>query len=177
MVSLVELNKGEDVDFIAALGDVFEHSPWLVERTASARPFSSRDALIDALIVAMREAAEEEKLALIRAHPDLAGKAARAGDLTDHSRHEQSSVGLDRLSSVGLDRLSDEEYDCFTRLNDTYKATFGFPFIIAVLDHTKDSILTAFEDRLESDRASQIDEAIRNIGRIVSLRVLGTVTE
>ncbi len=169
MVSLVELNKGEDVDFIAALGDVFEHSPWLVERTASARPFSSRDALIDALMVAMREAAEEEKLALIRAHPDLAGKAARAGDLTDHSRHEQSSVGLDRLS--------DEEYDCFTRLNDTYKATFGFPFIIAVLDHTKDSILTAFEDRLESDRASQIDEAIRNIGRIVSLRVLGTVTE
>ena len=120
-------------------------------------------------MVAMREAAEEEKLALIRAHPDLAGKAARAGDLTDHSRHEQSSVGLDRLS--------DEEYDCFTRLNDTYKATFGFPFIIAVLDHTKDSILTAFEDRLESDRASQIDEAIRNIGRIVSLRVLGTVTE
>jgi 2-oxo-4-hydroxy-4-carboxy-5-ureidoimidazoline decarboxylase len=169
MVSLVELNKGEDADFIVALGDVFEHSPWLVARTASARPFSSRDALIDALMVAMREAAEEEKLALIRAHPDLAGKAARAGDLTDHSRHEQSSVGLDRLS--------DEEYDRFTRLNDTYKATFGFPFIIAVLDHTKDSILTAFEDRLESDRASQIDEAIRNIGRIVSLRVIGTVTE
>jgi 2-oxo-4-hydroxy-4-carboxy-5-ureidoimidazoline decarboxylase len=169
MVSLVELNKGEDADFIAALGDVFEHSPWLVARTASARPFSSRDALIEALMMAMREAAEEEKLALIRAHPDLAGKAARAGDLTDHSLHEQSSVGLDRLS--------DEEYDRFTRLNDTYKETFGFPFIIAVLDHTKDSILAAFEDRLEGDRAGQIDEAIKNIGRIVSLRVLGTVTE
>ena len=169
MVSLVELNKGEDVDFIAALGDVFEHSPWLVARTASARPFASRDALIDSLMMAMREAAEEEKLALIRAHPDLAGKAARAGDLTVHSLHEQSSVGLDRLS--------DEEYDRFTRLNATYKEIFGFPFIIAVLDHTKDSILAAFEDRLKGDRGSQIDEAIKNIGRIVSLRVLGTVTE
>ncbi len=169
MVSLVELNKGADADFIAALGDVFEHSPWLVARTASARPFASRDALIDALMAAMREAAEEEKLALIRAHPDLAGKAARAGDLTDHSRHEQASVGLDRLS--------DEEYDRFTLLNDTYKERFGFPFIIAVLDHTKDSILAAFEERLENDRSSQIDEAIKNIGRIVSLRVLGTVTE
>ncbi len=169
MVSLVELNKGEDADFIAALGDVFEHSPWLVARTAAARPFVSRDALIEALMVAMREAVEEEKLALIRAHPDLAGKAARAGDLTDHSRHEQSSVGLDRLS--------DEEYDRFTRLNDAYKEKFGFPFIIAVLDHTKETILAAFEVRLESDRDSQIDEAIKNIGRIVSIRVLGTVTE
>ena len=169
MVSLVELNRGKDANFIAALGDVFEYSPWLVARTASARPFASRDALIDSLMVAMREAAEEEKLALIRAHPDLAGKAVRVGDLTDYSLHEQSSVGLDRLS--------DEEYDRFTRLNDTYKKTFGFPFIIAVLDHTKDSILAAFEDRLEGDRGSQIDEAIKNIGRIVSLRVLGTVTE
>jgi len=73
--------------------------------------------------------------------------------------------------------LSDEEYDRFTLLNDTYKERFGFPFIIAVLDHTKDSILAAFEERLEDDRSSQIDEAIKNIGRIVSLRVLGTVTE
>ena len=100
---------------------------------------------------------------------DLAGKAARAGDLTVHSLHEQSSVGLDRLS--------DEEYDRFTRLNDTYKETFGFPFIIAVLDHTKASILAAFEDRLKGDRGSQIDGALKNIGCIVSLRVLGTVTE
>lgn len=169
MVSIVELNRGEDADFITALGDVFEHSPWLVARTAAVRPFVSRDALIEALLLVIREAAEEEKLALIRAHPDLAGKAARAGDLTDHSRHEQSSIGLDRLS--------DEEYDRFTRLNDAYKEKFGFPFIIAVLDNTKETILAAFEERLEGDRDSQIDEAIDNIGRIVSLRVLGTVTE
>ena len=169
MVSLAELNKGEEADFIAALGDVFEHSPWLVARTASARPFASRDALIESLMRAMGEAEEDEKLALIRAHPDLAGKAARAGDLTDHSRHEQSSAGLDRLS--------DEEYDRFTRLNNAYKDKFGFPFIIAVLDHTKASILEAFEERLEGDHEGQIDDAIRNIGRIVSLRVLGTVTE
>ncbi|MBK20051.1 MAG: OHCU decarboxylase [Rhodospirillaceae bacterium] len=169
MVSLSALNKGEEDDFIAALGDVFEHSPWLVARTASARPFATRDALIDALMVAMREAAEDEKLALICAHPDLAGKAARAGDLTDHSRREQSSAGLDQLS--------DGEYDRFTAFNDAYKEKFGFPFIIAVLDHTKESILAAFEERLKNDRESQIEEAIKNIGRIVSLRVISTVTE
>ena len=169
VVSLTELNKGKDEDFIAALGDVFEQSPWLVERTVSARPFASRDALIDALMATMHGATEEEKLLLIRAHPDLAGKAARDGSLTDHSGHEQSSVGLDRLS--------DGEYDLFTRLNDAYKKKFGFPFIVAVVDHNKESILEAFEERLEGDRDNQIEEAIKNIGRIVSTRVLGTVTE
>ena len=169
VVSLTELNKGKGEDFIAALGDVFEQSPWLVERTSSARPFASRDALIDALMAVMHGAIKEEKLLLIRAHPDLAGKAARDGSLTDHSQHEQSSIGLDRLS--------DREYDQFTRLNDAYKKKFGFPFIVAVVDHTKESILEAFEERLKGDRDNQIEEAIQNIGRIVSTRVLGTVTE
>ena len=169
VVSLSELNKGKDADFIAALGDVFEQSPWLVERTVSARPFTSREALIDTLMAVMHGATEEEKLLLIRVHPDLAGKAARDGSLTDHSRREQSSIGLDHLS--------DKEFDQFTRLNDAYKKKFGFPFIIAVVDHTKASILAAFEKRIGGDRDDQIEEAIKNIGRIVSTRVLGTVTE
>ena len=169
LVCLQELNKGKDQDFIAALGEVFEQSPWLVKRTASARPFVSLDALIDALMETMYGATKEEKLLLIRAHPDLAGKAAREGSLTDHSQQEQSSIGLDCLS--------DREYERFTRLNDAYKKKFGFPFIIAVVDHTKESILEAFEERLESDRDNQIEEAIKNIGRIVSTRVLGTVKE
>lgn len=168
-ITLDQLNSGDDADFLTALGDVFEHSPWLVERASTGRPFPTRDALIAALLDIMTAAAEEEKLALIRAHPDLAGKAARAGDLTEHSAHEQSSVGLDRLS--------DEDYERFSRLNDAYKQRFGFPFIIAVLDHTKDSILAEFDTRLQNGTSQEIDEAIRNIGRIVSLRVLGTVSE
>lgn len=168
-LSLGRLNHGDESGFIDALGDVFEHSPWLVARASAGRPFASRDALLAALLAIMAAASEDEKLALIRAHPDLAGKAARAGDLTDHSTSEQASAGLDRLS--------DDEYDRFSRLNDAYKAAFGFPFIIAVRDHDKDSILAAFESRLNNSATQEIDEAIRNIGRIVSLRVVTTVTE
>lgn len=168
-LSLDQLNSGDDAAFTASLGDVFENSPWLVERAAAKRPFVSRDALLTALMDILHAASEDEKLVLIRAHPDLAGKAARAGDLTDHSTNEQASAGLDRLT--------DAEFDRFNTLNGAYKESFGFPFIIAVLDHTKDSILEAFETRLKNSRETEIDEAIRNIGRIVSLRVMNTVRE
>ena len=168
-IMLAQLNEGDESHFIDALGDVFEHSPWLVARASAGRPFATRDALLVALLDIMTAASKEEKLALIRAHPDLAGKAARAGDLTDHSVSEQASVGLDRLS--------EDEYDRFNSLNDAYKAAFGFPFIVAVRDHTKESILAAFETRLKNSASQEIDEAICNIGRIVSLRVINTVTE
>ena len=168
-VTLDQLNDGADLDFIAALGDVFENSPWLVERATAQRPFPDRNALLGALKDILTTASEDEKLALIRAHPDLAGKAARAGDLTDHSTREQASAGLDSLT--------DAEFDRFNRLNNAYRAAFGFPFIIAVLDHTKATILASFETRIKNDKETEIDEAIRNIGRIVSLRVLGAVRE
>jgi len=168
-VTLDQLNEGAETDFLVALGGVFENSPWLVERAIARRPFSSRDALLDALMDILRTASEDEKMALIRAHPDLAGKAARAGELTGHSTREQASAGLDRLSEA--------EFDRFSRLNDAYRKTFGFPFIIAVLDHTKETILASFEDRLKNSRTAEIEEAIRNIGRIVSLRVIGIVSE
>ena len=113
-IMLAQLNEGDESHFIDALGNVFEHSPWLVARASAGRPFATRDALLVALLDIMVAASEEEKLALIRAHPDLAGKAARAGDLTDHSVSEQASVGLDRLS--------EDEYDRFNTLNNTYKA-------------------------------------------------------
>lgn len=168
-VSLDQLNAGVNRDFISALGDIFENSPWLVERATAQRPFATRDALLAALIYILIAASEDEKLALIRAHPDLAGKAARAGNLTDHSTFEQASAGLDSLT--------DEEFERFKRLNNAYREAFGFPFIIAVLDHTKETILAAFDLRLNNSRAIEIEEAIRNIGRIVSLRVLSTVWE
>ena len=168
-VTLDQLNNSGDAVFIASLGEVFENSQWLVERAIAKRPFATRDALLTILMDIMMAASEDEKLALIRAHPDLAGKAARAGDLTDHSTREQASAGLDSLTDAELDR--------FNRLNDAYREAFGFPFIIAVLDHTKETILTAFEARLKHSRTAEIEEAIRNIGRIVSLRVISTVRE
>lgn len=168
-VTLAEINDGDDAQFVGVLGDVFENSPWLVERAAATRPYSSRDALVAELVDVMNAAAQEEKLALIRAHPDLAGKAARAGDLTDNSTREQAGAGLDQLTG--------EEFYRFNRLNADYQARFGFPFIIAVRDHTKASILTAFEARLNNDPATEITEAMRNIARIVSLRIVDTVRE
>ena len=168
-VTLAEINSGGGALFVDVLGDVFENSPWLVERAATALPYSSRDALVANLIDVINNAERDEQLALIRAHPDLAGKAARAGDLTDSSTREQASVGLDQLT--------DEEFDLFNRLNGDYQARFGIPFIIAVRDHTKASILAAFETRLNNEQASEIAEAMRNIARIVSLRIVDTVRE
>ncbi len=109
------------------------------------------------------EATEEEKLAFIRAHPDLAGKAARARDLEPDSTREQASAGLDSLSEA--------DFTLFMDLNRRYREKFGFPFIIAVRDHTLDSIIEAFQRRLGSDSQTEITEALVNIGRIVSLRV------
>ena len=100
---------------------------------------------------------------MIRAHPDLAGKAARAGALTDESSREQSGAGLDRLS--------DGEYERFHRLNQAYSDRFGFPFIIAVTGHTKQTILDAFEARLGNDPAAERAEALRNIGLIGQFRL------
>ena len=168
-ITLSQLNYGNDTEFLAAVGDVFEHSPWLVNRAAKQRPFETRTALISALLDTMNTATDEEKLALIRAHPDLARKAARSGSLSHHSTQEQASAGLDQLS--------EDEYRRFNKLNNAYREKFGFPFIIAVLDHTKDSIFQGFENRIERDPVAEINEAILNIGRIVSLRVINTVKE
>ena len=168
-VTLDAINKGSTEHFIEVLGEVFESSPWLVERAASSRPFSSRDDLIARLIDVMRTASPDEKLALIRAHPDLAGTAARAGNLTAHSAREQSSVGLDRLT--------DDEHATLRDLNAAYRSRFGFPFIIAVRDQTKQSILEAFRNRLNNGHDVEVAEATRNIARIVSLRIIDRVAE
>ena len=168
-VTLAEINDGEAAAFVDILGEVFENSPWLAERAAVTRPYKSRDRLIADLVEVMNSATQDEQLALINAHPDLAGKAAQAGELTDSSTREQASVGLDQLTS--------EEFALFNRLNAEYQGRFGFPFIIAVRDHTKGSILAAFQVRLNNEPATEIVEAMRNIARIVSLRIVDTVME
>jgi 2-oxo-4-hydroxy-4-carboxy-5-ureidoimidazoline decarboxylase len=162
-VALAELNALGPDDFVAALGNVFEHSPWIAQHTAGLRPFAGVRQLYDAMKAVLERAPHEQRLALIRAHPDLANKTQRAAGLTADSDAEQNSAGLDRLS--------DAEYDVFQRVNDAYRAKFGFPYIVCVRRHTKDSILRDFERRLPNAMAAEMENAIAEICRIASLRL------
>jgi 2-oxo-4-hydroxy-4-carboxy-5-ureidoimidazoline decarboxylase len=162
-ITLAELNAMDQRTFAAALGDIFEHSPWVAEFTAVARPFQNLDALYQAMIDTVRRAGDNREFALIAAHPDLAGKAAREGAITSDSKVEQASAGLDRLS--------DEEFDRFHRLNGAYRAKFGIPFVVCVRRHGKESILRQFERRLANESAAERDAALNEIFRIAALRL------
>ena len=168
MHSLPALNAAPAAEFKAVLGDIYEHSPWVAEAAAAKRPFPSLAALHEALMSAVQSASREAQLDLLRAHPDLAGKAARAGTLTAASTGEQMSAGLDRLSEADFAR--------FHQLNDAYKASFGFPFIVCVRRHTKDSILRSFERRLANDADQELATALAEVFRIAALRLDATVT-
>lgn len=163
MIVLDELNRLSAADFTAALGDIFEHSPWVAEAAAARRPFAGVDALIAAMSNTVLAAGLDAQLALVRAHPDLAGKAALAGELTADSSAEQAGAGLDRLNAA--------EYAEFHRLNDAYKAKFGFPFIICVRRHTKDSILGQFQRRIAHDATAELRAALGEITHIATLRL------
>ena len=150
--------------FVDAVGFVAEHSPWVAESAYERRPFADREAVAGAFRSAIEDAPAERQLALIRAHPDLAGKLALAGDLTAASASEQASAGLDRLTADELER--------FTRLNNDYRERFGFPFVICVREHTKESIAAAFAERLANDAQVERATAIDQIARIMRLRLL-----
>jgi 2-oxo-4-hydroxy-4-carboxy-5-ureidoimidazoline decarboxylase len=162
-VTLDQLNVCEPHQFVAALGGIYEHSPWVAEAVAAKRPFASLAVLHDAMSAVVRAAGDESKRALLNAHPDLAGKAARADTLTADSKDEQHSAGLDRLT--------DPEFDEFHRLNKAYHTKFGFPFIICVRRHGKDSIFRQFETRLRNDIATEFDTALTEVVRIAALRI------
>jgi 2-oxo-4-hydroxy-4-carboxy-5-ureidoimidazoline decarboxylase len=162
-ITLDELNQSSRDDFVAALGEVFEHAPWVAETASAARPFPSLNALYEAMTGAVASADAPRQMALIKGHPDLAGKAARAGAITDDSKREQSSAGLDRLS--------EEEFAAFHRLNDAYRRKFDIPFIVCVRRHGKESILHQFELRLRNDAAAERQMALNEIFRIVALRL------
>jgi OHCU decarboxylase len=151
--------------FVERYGDVFEHSPWIAERAHEAGLTTAQDTaegLHAAMVHVLSEASREAKLALIRAHPDLAGRLKLA-DLTADSRSEQSSAGLDSLT--------EEERDWFLTLNDAYKEKFAFPFIMAVKGRSKEEIQAAFEERLEHDPEQEFDRAIVQIELIALLRL------
>ena len=168
-MNIGDLNASDRADFVDALGAIFEHSPWVVDRAWQRRPFAAADDLMTAMLAVVEAASDDEKLALIRAHPDLAGKAARAGALTEHSASEQAGVGLNRLP--------DEEFARFHHLNDAYKARFGFSFVIAVRGQTRETVLAAFEARLKNDLAAEMAEALRNIGLIARFRLEDMLAE
>jgi 2-oxo-4-hydroxy-4-carboxy-5-ureidoimidazoline decarboxylase len=160
---LSDLNACGKDDFVAALANIFEHSPWIAEQAASSRPFAGVKPLFAAMKAAVDRAPPELRLALIKAHPDLANKTQRAAGLTAESSDEQDSVGLDRLS--------DAEYQAFERVNNAYRTKFEFPYIVCVRRHTRDSILRDFERRLPNDSETETQKSIEEISRIAALRL------
>ncbi|NUR11615.1 MAG: 2-oxo-4-hydroxy-4-carboxy-5-ureidoimidazoline decarboxylase [Bradyrhizobium sp.] len=162
-ISLADLNAAAKADFVAALANVVEYSPWIAEQLAGKRPFAGINQLHAALMAAIQSAEPDVQLALIRAHPDLASKTRRAAGLTTESTDEQNSAGLDRLS--------DAEYAAFERVNSAYRAKFGFPYIVCVRRHTRDSVLRDFEIRLRNIAKTETRRAIEEIGRISALRL------
>ena len=146
-------------DFVKSLEAIFEHSPWVAVAVAPARPFSSVQGLHAAMVQAVQDSGRTAQLELIRAHPDLGARLK----MTDQSVSEQSGVGLDRLSP--------ELFERFSKLNDAYRSRFGFPFIIAVRNHTRMSILEQFEQRLTNDADRERDTALRQIAEIARFRL------
>jgi 2-oxo-4-hydroxy-4-carboxy-5-ureidoimidazoline decarboxylase len=164
VTTLDQLNAASQVDFIAALGDVFEHAPWVAEHAYPKRPFATVAVLHEAMMDAVRAAPHAEQLKFLRGHPELGGKVARAGAMTADSRAEQGGLGLDRLN--------DEEFARFERANAAYARKFGFPFIVCVRRHSSaGSIIAAFEQRVRNDPDTEFAAALAEIGFITRLRL------
>lgn len=159
MLNLAELNALSAAEFTKLIGPVFEHSPWIAEHAANARPFKSREQLHEALCSTVTNSTEEKKLALIRAHPDLVGRV----NLTSESRGEQAAAGLEGVS--------EDEAALFENYNYRYREKFGFPFVICARLNKKDAILNAFPLRLENSPEQEMQTALREIFKIAELRL------
>jgi 2-oxo-4-hydroxy-4-carboxy-5-ureidoimidazoline decarboxylase len=162
-LTLERINAMTPHAFLAALGGVFEHSPWIAERAFAARPFANVAALHAAMVDAVKRAPRDAQLALLNAHPELAGKEAQAGALTRSSTTEQAGVGLTALSR--------EEMDAMARWNRQYRERFGFPFIIAVRRHSKASIFSQFQRRLGNDLEAELATCLDQVFAIARLRL------
>jgi len=167
-IPLDALDGFERERFLAALANVYERAPWAAERAWARRPFATVQSLFAALREAVDGASQEERLALLRAHPELAAKPAESGALTRESASEQGGAGLDRLP--------EGEYAAFRRLNEAYRAKFGHPFILCVRRHTRDSILANFARRLGHSPTNELDACFAEIDRIAALRLGALVT-
>jgi 2-oxo-4-hydroxy-4-carboxy-5-ureidoimidazoline decarboxylase len=150
-------------DFVATFGGVFEESPWIAREAWESRPFGSVDALHAAMVWVVEHSPRAARLELIRAHPDLAGKAAIAGALTPESTREQAAAGLDRLTPA--------QYERITTLTAAYRERFGFPFVVCAREHTADSIIAAAASRLEAAPDEEEQTALSEIAKIARLRL------
>lgn len=162
-MTIAELNACDRTRFVAALGWIFEASPWVAERTWPRRPFADREALLGALIHSLRSATRDEQLALVRAHPDLGARLR----MSDASVGEQAAAGLDRLEPAEHRRLQE--------LNDAYRERFGFPFLLAVRGRSARDVLESLERRVVRDPATEWEEALDQVGRIASFRLCDVV--
>jgi 2-oxo-4-hydroxy-4-carboxy-5-ureidoimidazoline decarboxylase len=160
---LTELNALDEAAFVQRLGGIFEHSPWVTQQAFGKRPFASVEALHACMVAAIETAGTEAQLRLIRAHPELAGKAAVRGELTQDSTREQSGAGLNQCSP--------EEFATLQQLNADYNAKFGFPFIVAVRGHTRHSIIALFQQRLNNTVDAERQECLEQIYRIGQFRL------
>jgi 2-oxo-4-hydroxy-4-carboxy-5-ureidoimidazoline decarboxylase len=163
MSTIAELNALDRVAFVARLGHLFEHSPWVAEETWARRPFRDAAHLHAELCATMRAAPRDRHGMLIRAHPDLAGRLARQKQLTADSTREQASAGLDKLT--------DAELAEFEKLNRSYRARFRFPFIICARLNAKDAILSAMKSRLDNPPETEFATALAEIEKIARLRL------
>ena len=162
-ISIATLNGLDEKSFVQIVGPIFEHSPWIAEKTFAQKPFANFAALHRALCDTVKNSGEERQLALIREHPDLVGKLALAGQLTCESTREQSSAGLDQLSA--------DEIALFQKQNAAYQNKFGFPFVICARLNKKEAILRGFEVRLQNSREQEIQTALAEIFKIAELRL------
>ena len=164
LAELERLNTCCETDFVAALGGLFEHSAWVAEKAASLRPFASIQAVHDAMMDCVRNASSTQQIALFKAHPELAGKEASSGTLTEASTGEQGRLGIDRLTG--------DEFERLTHLNRRYQQKFGFPCIIALRLHgSRQSVLAEFERRLGNAASEEQANTIEQIGFITRGRL------
>ena len=168
MITLAELNLADESGFVAVCGPLFEHSPWIAQRSWKLRPFTSLKQLHTAMCNTVTNATPDEKLALIRSHPDLVGRLAREGRLTAQSTTEQAAAGLSQLSST--------EAEAFDHFNTAYREQFGFPFVICARENRKEAILAAFPVRLKNEIDSEIATALSEIYKIAWLRLTDAVS-
>ena len=162
-MTILQLNQLDQTEFVRALGPVFEHSPWIAEATWPNRPFANFQNLHHALCQTVEHSGDTKQLALIRAHPDLVGRASLAGTLTRESSREQAAAGLNKLSPA--------EIDLFQRQNSAYQNKFGFPFVLCARLNKKDAILAGFQRRLQNSRPDEIKTALQEIFKIAELRL------
>ncbi|GBR55647.1 hypothetical protein AA18889_0233 [Acetobacter senegalensis DSM 18889] len=163
MIRLQDVNTLSPQQFVEAFGGIYEHSPWVAEAAAKQRPFASMQQMKHAFSQAVQQAPESQKLALVRAHPELGHRMGIDPDLSAESTQEQGSAGLDKLSPAEYRQLRD--------LNDAYQKKFGMPFVICVRQATKAVILEAMEQRLTSSFTEELAEALKQIDAIAALRL------